>query len=214
MKDKFILLIIFAILIIQVLTQLNPYIFKGKKIKYNLQNNTIRKTADNNDYEPIRIYSDFSYIKYQVQEDSNLNEIEKIIEQSIENAIKILQKLISVHPLAYPINKVSSEDLTQWSFKTNNINQSLLSNGNGVNSDLIILLKFIESGDSNLLLDNEIASISNKFILDEDTKRPIIGVIYLNNNININIGNIDIFLKTIFLHELTHILGFHYDLFQ
>ena len=214
MKVKFILLIIFSILIIQVLTQLNPHFFKGKKIKYNPQNNTIRKTTDNNDYEPIRIYSDFSYIKYQAQEDSNLNEIEKIIEKSIEDAIKILKKIISVHPLTYPINKISSDDLTQWSFKTNKIDQSLLSNGNGVNSDLTILLKFIESGDTNLLLDNEIASISNKFILDEDTKRPIIGVIYLNNNININIRNIDIFLKTIFLHELTHILGFHYDLFQ
>ena len=79
---------------------------------------------------------------------------------------------------------------------------------------MVILLKFIESKEESILLDNEIASISNKFILDEETKRPIVGVIYINNNIDINLGNINIYLKYIFLHEITHILGFHYELFK
>lgn len=214
MEVKLIMIIISLILIIQVMTQMNPYIFKGNNIKYVPRNNTLRRMSTNDNYEPIRISPDFTYIKYQSQENSSLVQIETKIEESINNAIKILKKLINVHPLTEPINKISSDDLIQWGFKQNNINKSLLFDGNGINSDLIILLKFIESGEENLLLDNEMASISNKFILDETTKRPIIGVIYINNNIDIKRGNIDIYLKALFLHELTHILGFHYDLFQ
>ena len=220
MKIKFILLIILSILIIQVFTQINPYIFKGNKISYNSQKNKIRNTEYNNNFEPIRIYTDFTYIKSQANKNSNLVEVEKLIENSIENSINILKKLINVHPLSYSINKITQDDLNQWNFTSNNIDNSLLTNGAGINSDLVILLKFIEDGEENLLIDNEIASISNKFILDEGTNgingtyRPIIGVIYISNNINITIGNIDIYLKSIFLHQLTHILGFHYDLFK
>ena len=214
MELKFILIIILSTLNIQVWTQLNPNIFKGNKISYKSNNNKIRKTSDNNNYEPIRIFSDYSYIKYQSKDNSILSTIEKEIEKAMDDAVKIVQKLISLNPLTYNINKITSEDLTQWGFKSNNIENKLLSEGKGIQTDLLILLKFIETGEENLLLDNDIASFSTKFILDEETKRPIIGTIYINNNININIANFDLYLKTIFLHEITHILGFYYDLFQ
>ena len=169
MKIKFILLIILSILIIQVFTQINPYIFKGNKISYNSQKNKIRNIEYNNNFEPIRIYTDFTYIKSQANKNSNLVEVEKLIENSIENSINILKKLINVHPLSYSINKITQDDLNQWNLTSNNIDNSLLTNGAGINSDLVILLKFIEDGEENLLIDNEIASISNKFILDEGT---------------------------------------------
>ena len=214
MKGKIIILILFSILFLQVWTQLNPYILKRNKISYKPHNNKMRKTSDNT-YESIRIYSDYSYIKYQSQENSNLIKIETEIENAMEYSIKIIKKLVSVIPLKNPINIITPEDLTEWGFKSDNINKSLLKNNAVVEADLIVLLKFIESGEENLLLDNEIASFSNKFILDEKNKnRPIVGVIYINQNLNINKGNFDIYLKSIFLHELTHILGFHYDLFQ
>ena len=214
MKTELFSLIILTTLIINCLTQFNPNIFKENKIKNKHQNNKIRKTSDANNFEEIRIFSDFTYINHQSQENSNLSQIEKVIEKSLENAINIIKKLINVKPLLYPINKISTNDLTQWGFKSNIINKSLLSNGKGIQTDLVILTRFIEQEEEGLLLDNEMASISNKFILDEETKRPIVGVIYINSNININLGNIDIYLKSIFLHELTHILGFYYDLFQ
>ena len=214
MKGKLIILIIISILFLQVWTQLNPYIFKGNKISYKPHNNKMRKASDNS-YESIRIYSDYSYIKYQSQENSNLIKIETEIENAMEYAIKIIKKLINVIPLTNPINIITQEDLTEWGFKTDNINKSLLKNNAGVDADLIVLLKIIETGEENLLLDNENASFSNKFILDEKNKnRPLVGVIYINTNLDVDKGNFDIFLKSIFLHELTHILGFHYDLFQ
>ena len=128
-----------------------------------------------------------------------------MIEDSLKNTIKLLQKLIKVIPLSEPINKITSEDLFQWGFHSNNFNKALLESG--VNTDLIILLRFLGIKEENLLKDNEFASISDKFILNENTKRPIVGVIYLNSNINLNLENINIYLQYIFLHEFTH--SFH-----
>ena len=208
MKFKFLFMIISTSLIM-------PAIFKPYILNSRNRQNKFRKVTDNGNYVPIRIYPDFSYIKYQSKENSNLFKLEKQIEDSFINSIKLVKKLVNVRPLTYPVNKIDLKDLAQWGFKSKNINKSLLIEGSGVEADLVILLKFIETNDEKLLKDNEISSISNKFILDEITKRPIIGVIYLNsNNININKSNIDLYLKSIFLHELTHILGFHYDLFQ
>ena len=65
----------------------------------------MRKASDNS-YESIRIYSDYSYIKYQSQENSNLIKIETEIENAMEYAIKIIKKLINVIPLTNPINMI------------------------------------------------------------------------------------------------------------
>ena len=213
MKFKIFFLAIFTIIILQIQGQLNPYIFNNQKDNKNEHNN-IRYGSETNDYNPIRIYPDFSYIKDQSKVNSNLSKIEQLIEDSLKNTIKLVQKLIKVIPLSDPINKITSEDLFQWGFHSNNFNKALLESGSGVEADLIILLRFLGIKEENLLKDNEFASISNKFILNEITKRPIVGVIYLNSNIDLNLENVDIYLKYIFLHELTHILGFHYDLFQ
>ena len=213
MKFKILFFAVFTIIILQIQAQLNPYIFNKKKDN-KTENNNIRHGSETNDYNPIRIYPDFSYIKDQSKDNSNLLKIEQLIEDSLKSTIKSVQKLIKVIPLSDPINKITSEDLFQWGFHSNNFNKALLDSGSGVNADLIILLRFLGIKEENLLKDNEFASISNKFILNESTKRPIVGVIYLNSNIDLNLENVDIYLKYIFLHELTHILGFHYDLFQ
>ena len=213
MKVKIIFLLL-SIIINLVLSQANNDIFKGKEILGNFNRNTFRKISDNINFEPIRIHCDFSYLQKKVQNNQNLLSIEKIVENSINNSIKIIKKLINVRPLSYPINNITLNDLSEWGFDSNYIDKLLLTNGNGINADLVILLKFIEQNEQNLLLDNEMASISNKFMLDEETKRPIVGVIYINNNININIENINNYLQYIFLHEITHILGFYYNLFQ
>ena len=207
MKSPYMFLIIALILLESASTQINKNLLK-------IKGNKPRELSNNSNFEPIRVHPDFSYLKYQSNNDANLLQIEKQIEVSMTDTIKTLKKLVNVHPLSYPINKITYEDLNQWGFNQNNFNKLLLSNGAGVNTDLVIIFKFIESGQNNLLIDNEMASISNKFILDEITKRPIVGVIYLNPNINLNIQNVDIYLKSILLHELTHILGFHYNLFQ
>ena len=213
MKFKFLFLIISTSLIIPAV--FNPNILHRNLNSSGTRQNKFRKITENGNYAPIRIYPDFSYIKYQSKENSNFYELEKQIEDSFINSIKSVKKLISVKPLKYPVNKIKLSDLSQWGFNSNNIDKRLLNDGSGVEADLVILLKFAESRKETLLKDNEIASISDKFILDEITKRPIVGVIYLNsNNINLSKSNIEFYLKSIFLHELTHILGFHYNLFQ
>ena len=173
MKFKILFFAVFTIIILQIQAQLNPYIFNKKKDN-KTENNNIRHGSETNDYNPIRIYPDFSYIKDQSKDNSNLLKIEQLIEDSLKSTIKSVQKLIKVIPLSDPINKITSEDLFQWGFHSNNFNKALLDSGSGVNADLIILLRFLGIKKENLLKDNEFASISNKFILNESTKRPIV----------------------------------------
>jgi hypothetical protein len=59
-KINFLLL---PIIINLVLSQANHDIFKGKEILGNFNRNTFRKISDNNNFEPIRIHCDFSYLK-------------------------------------------------------------------------------------------------------------------------------------------------------
>ena len=105
MKVQIIFLIISTIIISLVSSQVNHHIFKRKEILDNFYQNNIRKTSDNNNYESIRIHCDFSYLKNQVQKNQNLLSIEKEVENSIQNSIKIIKKLINVRPLKYPIKK-------------------------------------------------------------------------------------------------------------
>ena len=164
MKSKSIILTIIVLLFIQIWTKNNSHIFNEIKKVTKSNQNTIRKTSEIDHYQTIRIYSDYTCLKSQSQKSQNLATIEKEIEKSLDNSIKTLKKLLKVKPLSYPINKISSEDLNQWGFEANSIKESLLTSGDGINTDLVILLKFIESGEENLLLDNEMASIYNKFI--------------------------------------------------
>ena len=139
MKITYMFLIIVLILQESASTQINKNLLKTK-------GNKARELSNNSNFESIRIHPDFSYLKFQSNNDANLLQIEKKIEESLTETIKTLKKLVNVQPLSYPINKISLEDLNQWGFNPNNFNKLLLSNGAGVNSDLVILLKFIESG--------------------------------------------------------------------
>ena len=38
--------------------------------------------------------------------------------------------------------------------------------------------------------------------------KPVIGSLYININLDLNMTNIDIFIKRFLMHELAHILGF------
>ena len=118
MKFKFTFFILLTLLIIQVSTQINLNLFKNKNISYLTNQNKIRKISEDDNYEPIRIQADFSYLKYQSKYNSNLFQIEKQIEDSVVSSIKTIKKLINVKPLFYPINKITTEDLSKWNLKS------------------------------------------------------------------------------------------------
>ena len=169
-------------------TQYNP---KFPKITNYLNNN-------NNEYRPIQIYLD-SYI---IENDRNLktdNKGKKIID-AFNYVVKIFQKLIKVQPLNYKIS-IRNDDLEEWDYK--DYIKEELKEGNGIEKDLVIIIDATGNYQS---------SFEIKYI-DEKTKRPILGIIYLNFNFDFSKNNADYNLQCILMHQLTHILGFYEKIF-
>ena len=116
----------------------------------------------------------------------------------------ILQKLIKVKPLNYTF-AINENDLNNWGFDESEYNQIIT---HGIDTDLIVLIKYLEDEESYKM------SSEPKYI-DEYTKRPIVGIIYLTSQTieSTSKKNIIYYIETLFLHQFTHILGFLYQSF-
>ena len=121
-----------------------------------------------------------------------------IIIQALKYTTNILPKLIKVKPLNYSIS-IRKEDLEDWEIDVKD--ELIEGKGVGVKEDLIILGRFF-SGDYEI-------SFEQKYI-DKYTKRPIVGIIYFHLDIKFYSVN---YLKTMILHQITHILGFYNESF-
>ena len=159
--------------------------------------------------QPIRIFADTTYIKSQSSTDKNLQKIVSLLEPALKKCINTFNLLLNVTKISEKLNIISNENLNDWKF-SGKINPSLMENGEGISADLIILLKFPENEEE----ENFDLATSYFGILDEETKRPLVGIIKIDKNINLSLNNSDLYLESILLHEITHVLGFHYELFQ
>ena len=185
------------------------------KIKYppktSVKNKTrILSTNNNNEeFKPIQIYVDKTYLIYQKNNNPLLDSLYSIIINAFEKCITILNKLFKVKPLQDKIDFITDDDLNNWEFNPNYIDSKIKNNGEGISADLLILPKF--SQNETIYFDY-IEGYPVYF--DESTNRPIIGIININDKISLNLKNIDFLLQSILLHELTHILGFLISLFK
>ena len=157
--------------------------------------NTNNYYQQSNDFSSIRIYLDTKMMEAtnKIMEINNFD----IIIQALNYTTNILPNLIKVKPLNYTIS-IRNEDLNNWKFGEV---KDELKEGNGVKADLIIFGKFI-TGDYEI-------SFEQKYI-DIYTKRPIVGIIYFHSDIEFYSVN---YLKTMILHQITHILGFYKESF-
>ena len=51
-------------------------------------------------------------------------------------------------------------------------------------------------------------------LLHPETNRPVGGIVYINNNLDLGKTNTNFYMKNILLHEITHILVFHPTFFN
>ena len=175
-------------------------------IEQNKDNNINIRKLDNDDdsFRNIRIFIDKTYINKQMQE--NFEILNKII-SSIEKCVESLQIIIKVRQLDKI--KLTNEDILLLGFNNSDINSNLLPNGEGITSDLIIFPKFVNfQPTTNLVL-----AIGKPVLFDSITNRPICGILNINRNIP-SIRNTQSYLDSVIIHQLTHILGFMYDLFN
>ena len=167
-----------------------------KYINYNVSFPTKKptKSADDN-YKPIKIYLEYSSLSDYILNSQQLYNITF----SLDYVANILQELIEVKPLNYKIS-IEKNDLDNWGITINN--SDIL---NGIDTDLIIFIKYIFSAPENYYMSSE-----PKYI-DEYSKRPIVGIVYISNKFISDIltkSNSLYYTKIIFLHQFTHILGF------
>ena len=169
-------------------------------INYNVSFPTKKplKSTDDN-YRPIKIYIESSSLSVYMYNQQRLN----IIRTALNYTANILKELIEVKPINYKI-AVSQNDLNNWGF--NNNNSDLI---DGIDSDLIILIKYVPER-------NYYMSSEPKYI-DEHSKRPIVGIVYISEVFYEKIlpqNNSLYYTKVILLHQFTHILGFLKDTFN
>ena len=165
------------------------------------------------EYKPIRIYVDTSYLKYQFE--NNMEEFYEI-EKSIEIAKNTIEKLIKVKPLNYKI--FINEDIN--GFNKNRMNLTVFSEG--ISDDLLIFVRLPSTGqEDDLITNEELFAIPKIIKSDSASNRPIAGYIIFGYNYNVkrirtntNKDQRIELRSSIFLHEMIHILGFMDSHFQ
>ena len=171
------------------------------QINYNVSFPTkkVPKTANEN-FHPIQIFIDKTSIQNDMpQKKLNYTNI------ALNEVVKILEKLIKVKSLNYKIS-IDENDLNNW--RIQDYDTKIL---NGIDTDLIVIIKYVE--------ENYYMSSEPKYI-DKDTKRPIVGIIYISDKFTYDIysknneNNNIYYAKSLLLHQFIHILGFLYQTFH
>ena len=216
MKNYVILLIINIIFVICYNEKdnnrnLSQFSLKQKKntsnnvdMNYSFSKNKIRKLETVDDgFTNIRIYIDKTYITQNFENSETLD----IVLNSLEKCVKSIEELIKVRKLDKI--KFTDSEINKLGFNYNEIVPNLLPTGEGISADLIIFPKFVEIQSRT----QQIIAIGKPEIFDQETKRPIGAIISINKNIP-SISNSKSYLESVLLHQLTHILGFMYELFD
>ena len=191
-----------------------------------IDKNSSKRKLQANEFEPIRIYVDTSYLMQQDIETSQIADPEdkiniSLVLESITEAKEAIQKIIKVKRKQN--NRISLDDKSHNfnGFIINKMNQTVINYGI-TNYDLLIFVRFSSEGqDDKMYLNSNIFAYPGviKQNNDENDKRPIIGYIIYNRNYQVKIKSLNnIFqkeiIRTIFLHEYIHILGFMNSIFD
>ena len=167
--------------------------------KYN-KKRLLSDNDSNDGFTQIRIFIDKTYIHNQ---NAQILDIYDIVISAIDKCVQTIQKLIKVQRIGKI--KFSDNDLAQLDLDSNKIDPKLLPNGEGIETDLVIIPKFLEN--------NSIICLGKPVIFDSSSYRPIGGILSINKSLPEKDNTIN-YLKSIILHQFTHILGFRYDLFN
>ena len=172
---------------------------KPKAIKLNSK--TKRNLAKSNIYSPISIGFDFSnFKKPESMDESVFSDLKSIIKETREEFSKLIQ--------------IIHEEIDLSGQKYEILDNCLLDSiGNDYKNFLIkndlIIFPMISSE-----LGTSIVAAAGACILHPDTNRPIGGLLYLSPKISTWMKNWKLNTKGTILHEITHVLGFSYNLFS
>lgn len=177
------------------ITELNDYEFKKNKVNK-------RKLSS----VPLKIYID----KYYFNKTFRREDINKtIIFNALDKAKSTLETLIEVVDEDTSLITINDIPLDVYGFAESSLSDSL--KNDGVMAHLLILFRGIDSNiDSSNKCIDKLGIIQQK----DGNNRPFIGYIIFDTNLNIEIldnNNTykEEYLSYLFLHQITHILGFN-----
>ena len=154
--------------------------------------------------DKINIQNEFK--KYKMEEYSDL------ILNALDKAAGTLQKLLKVKSLEDSI-QFSNKDLNYfeiYNWDKNKFGDNAVKKNidlNRLNIDLAIFPKIIE-------MEKDIIAAAMPIFFQEKNNQPVAGLIYINNQTNFSMVNIDKYLETTLIHEMTHVLGFQIEFFD
>jgi len=154
------------------------------------------------DWQPIRILADYSDLK------SNSPVSQKLVD-SIKN--KIIPKTITVFQQLLKVRRIKKIIFNEKS--CNNeiaIQNNNYGPNNPIQADLLILVNFDKTDEFKKF---RVEASALHCFQDEKTKRPLVGLITFRDDLEIN-TKIDVdYLVWLTLHEISHVLVFHEELY-
>jgi hypothetical protein len=161
-------------------------------------------------FSPIRIILETTYFEQQGYKIPSLRDRVPMLLEAMNKAIKALTDILEVENYGNDIFIDLNETLFRqykiysWSPIFDNI-------GEDIPADLIILTKFEEEGE----FPQGVLASAMPIVLYKSTNRPIVGLLTVSRSENFySYNNIKEYFSFVFLHELTHVLGFLESMFH
>ena len=186
--------------------EINQYIQRAKKSKINSNRHLSTIT-----YRPIRIFLESTFFDFQGNNNPNLKQNYPLLKNALIIAIKGLSGLLEVEDIGDEniygdidiINIFRQNYIEKWS--------SIFNYNNNINSDFLLIVKF----DNTYALPQGVLASAVPIQPDPYTFRPIIGLLTVSIDSSFyNKGKVTEYFSKVFLHEITHALGFLYTMFQ
>jgi leishmanolysin len=196
------LLILFKIEIIICTSKCGTDTLKIRPKKLNLTSKVETssiKSTNSDSYTPIKIGYDFTTLKKPSTMNATIfSDVKSILKETREEFSKILQVQHKDFDLTNKLNEIKYYcDLNTIGTDYPNFL---------IRNDLIIFPMFYSFSEG-------ILAAAAPCIIDENN-RPFGGVLYINKKLDFNKVNTKLYMKNLLLHEITHILAFHPNLFS
>ena len=161
-------------------------------------------------YKPIRVYVETTFFDYQAEENPELKDIVPIIKIALKKSVEGIKGLLEVEDKG-DINYF--KDIMVEIFNKNNITKwdPIFDKGADIKSDYLIIVKFDTDGE----FPQGVLASAVPIYLEPDTNRPLVGLLVISTEKSFfNKRRVTEYFSEVILHELTHALGFLYDMFQ
>ena len=213
--------ILFVLLIKKIKSENQEKVFKcgSKKEKFEprlVKESTIkgqshlkRKLNNKNGFRDINIVLDYKNIESEIDL-NNLNQYKNLIINSMNKAAQAMSKLIQIN--SSDCFNFGEDFIDQYGFKYWDKERFGITNKKpnfttcDFDIDLLIFTRFFNETEMD---DNNETTMRSEILYSKTIdKRPIVGAIYLTKDINLSLKNSDKLMDFIFIHSITHILGF------